>query len=290
VLSWLSNRHYTNGYTSALADRLMRLRRTPRSELRPYVRLLWAYDEGPAGEPSREHVLPTGDMHVVIRLSGGSLRLFTDASDRVGRTAGSALIGGPRSRFYVRQVDGPAHSVGAQLRPGAAEALFDIPAEEFSERHVDLHDVCGQEASSLQARLAEAPQPAARVDCFEAWLMHRVPRIHAMHPAVAQALTELRLHRAIADVARASGYSHKHFISLFRGTVGMAPKLYCRVLRFDHMVERAAAEPAPSLVELALEAGYSDQAHFSREFLTFAGVTPSEYRRCAPSEPRHVAR
>jgi AraC-like DNA-binding protein len=229
-------------------------------------------------------------MHVVIRLSGGSLRLFTDASDHVGRTAGATLIGGPRSRFYVRQVVGPAHSVGAQLRPGAAEALFGIPAKEFSERHVDLHDVCGLEASSVQARLAEALHLAARVDCFEAWLMRRVPRIHAMHPAVAQALTELRLHRAIADVARASGYSQKHFISLFRATVGITPKLYCRVLRFDRMVERAAAEPALSLIELALEAGYSDQAHFSREFLTFAGVTPSEYRRCAPREPRHVAR
>jgi AraC-like DNA-binding protein len=86
-----------------------------------------------------------------------------------------------------------------------------------------------------------------------------------------------------------SGYSHRRFIELFRRTLGLTPKLYCRVLRFQEALERGAATRAASWVDVALDAGYSDQAHFNREFLEFAGVTPGQYREISPAFSHHVA-
>ena len=93
--------------------------RAPRRELAPFVSRLWACDGGePTGE--RELVLPTGAMHVVVRLDE-QLRVFDELDAAVPRTVGHAIIGGARATAYARDVSRPAASVGAQLRPGAAD-------------------------------------------------------------------------------------------------------------------------------------------------------------------------
>lgn len=224
-------------------------------------------------------------MHLVIRLHQDPLRIFAGPHDRVGTLAGLELIGGARATFYSRDVSGPQCSVGAQLRPGGADALFGIPAEEFASRHTRLDDVWGGAAGSMTDRLAGLPL-GARLDAFEAMLVARVARVRAMHPAVAQALSEFTVRSDVGRVIAATGYSHRTMIALFRRSVGLAPKQYVRVLRFARALKDVRA--GRGLADVAAEAGYSDQAHFSREFRGFCGTTPSEYRRIAPSAAHHL--
>jgi transcriptional regulator GlxA family with amidase domain len=91
-----------------------------------------------------------------------------------------------------------------------------------------------------------------------------------------------------ARSSKRSGYSHRRFIALFHRGLGLTPKVYCRLLRFQGALEQVAAKPAVSLVEVTLDAGYSDQAHFTREFQEFAGLSPGAYRELSPAFPHHV--
>ncbi|MDM0048040.1 AraC family transcriptional regulator [Variovorax sp. J22R115] len=272
----------------------MLLTRVPRPSLRPFVRSMWAADPGPvgaaAGEASlREHVLPTGDMHLVFRLSGPPLRLFVDAVDSVGYTVGYAIVGGARSAFYARDVSVATGSVGVQFRPGVARALFGMPADELAERHTPLDALWGAQASEALERVHEAGTPAARLTVLEDLLNERLePQPRAMHPAVAQALLRLGGGAMVSDLVDASGYSHRRFIALFRDAAGLPPKRLERVLRFQRVM---AAEPARGTLpwaDLALQSGYSDQPHFNRDFLEITGMTPQAYRRASPSSPNHV--
>jgi transcriptional regulator GlxA family with amidase domain len=90
-------------------------------------------------------------------------------------------------------------------------------------------------------------------------------------------------------MVRASQYSHRAFIALFRQATGLSPKRYARLMRFQQLLEALRRAPAASLSELALAGGYSDQAHMQREFREFAGVTPLQYRALAPDAAHHVA-
>src|SRR5687767_8303736 len=102
------------------------LTRAPRPILRPFVKTLWATDQLASPSPfpaDRERVLPTGMMHLAIRLSN-PLRLFDDIHRNHKREIGYAVIGGARSSYYVRDIAEPGISVGAQLLPGAGELLF----------------------------------------------------------------------------------------------------------------------------------------------------------------------
>lgn len=255
------------------------IRRAPRRELSPFIARVWACDDPAQGH--REVVLPTGAMHVVIRLDP-PLRVFDGEEPR---TIGHAIIGGARASAYVRDVSRPVCSVGAELRPGAAELLLGVPAVELAERHTRLDDVWGRFADELRERLAAAGDPQRRLDAFEAALLARLPRVRAIHPAVAHALARFAARDDVAAVVDDVGYSHRRFIALFRDAVGLSPKRYCRVQRLQRAI---ASIPTRPLAEVAIDAGYSDQAHLSRELRELTGLSPGEYRARMPVAGNHV--
>ena len=268
-----------------------RLLRVPRPALRPFIQSVWTMDETGTRDASalgREHVIPTGGMHLVFRLSDDPLRLFQDDADREGRVIGTMVVGGARARYYIRDVAQPLCSVGAQLRPGAAEALFGVHADELAGRHTALDELWGGRVKSMRDRLGEATSLAQRLDAFEALLLERLPAVRGLHPAVAQALGQLAGDASVHDVVRQSGYSHRRFIALFARAVGLTPKVYSRVRRFQRALQRTHLSGDGSLAALAADAGYSDQSHFNREFRECVGITPSQYRDASPRFAHHV--
>jgi AraC-like DNA-binding protein len=267
------------------------LTRAPRPILQPFVEALWAVDATSrlSSPPARrEHVLPTGQMHLAFRLSGDPLRIFEDAGDSTGYLVGDAVVGGARVVHYIRDARGPACSVGAQLHPGAAEALFGVPADELAGRHTPLDDLWGRDVAWMRAQLAEPTMLHQRIDRMESILVARLSAHRVIHPAVAHAIEQLRRTCSIRRVVQASGYSHRMMVSLFRRSVGLTPKQYARVLRFQRLLDTVSAASARSLVDVAMNAGYSDQAHFSRDFKAMTGVTPTHYRRVSPERPHHL--
>jgi AraC-like DNA-binding protein len=233
-------------------------------------------------------VLPTGNAHLVFRLSELPLRLFDGSDDTQGRRVGHSIVGGPRAAFYVRDVSRPVRSVGAELLPGAVPALFGVPADELAGRHTRLEELWGAAAREARERLLEVGTAALALELFEALLAARLPRVRGLHPAVGHALERFAANAPVRDVVRESGVSHRRFIELFRRVVGLPPKLYCRVQRFQGALDRVAGDVAEPWVELALAAGYSDQPHFHREFRELAGLTPGRYREISPVQARHV--
>ena len=277
------------------------LQRLPRRELAPFVDRLWACEAGDPVPGGRELVLPTGAMHVVIRLDE-PLRLFARPDDDHPTAIGHAIIGGARACAYVRDVSRPGRSVGAQLRPGAA-GLLGVPAAALAERHTVLDDVWGAAAQDLRERLAELDGPGmpravsdpgggrgsidgpGMLDVFEAALLARVPRVRGVHPAIAHALAQLDARADVGAVVDALGYSHRRFIALFHDAVGLTPKRYARVQRLQRALAGIATH---ALAAVAADAGYSDQAHLTREFRALAGVSPGAYRARGAGPRNHV--
>lgn len=266
----------------------MNVSRPARGALAPFVEVLWAADGGAPAAAARELVLPTGALHVVLRLHDEPLRLFRHAGDVQGVAVSTAVIGGPRAAPYLRDVSRPVASVGALLRPGAADVLTGVPAGALAQGHTPLDAVWGPAVvESLRDRLAAAP-PAQRLDLFEAALTRRLAGLRRVDPRIAHALAAFDNGRPVAAVARDLDTSHRHFTQLFRAAVGLTPRTWGRLRRFGRALDRLTAEPGISWADLAAAEGYADQPHFTREFRAFAGLSPGGYRRRAPLNARHV--
>ena len=273
----------------------MLLKRAPAGHLRPYVRDVWLSDRDAAEmEATIENVLPTGDMHLVVRLSDEPVRLADRNDADIFQDFGYCVVGGARSSWYRKEITcKPARSIGVQLKPGAAEVLFGTPASDFAQRHVALEDLWGRTAARIRDRLLEPGEPDRQLLELEAILGERLPLIRGLHPAVADALELFAMSGSVGEAVRRSGYSHRHFVALFRRSVGLTPKVYTRVSRLQRVLAwcfSGLGQNAHSLswADVALRAGYSDQAHFNREFREFAGVTPEYYRRAATTASHHV--
>jgi AraC-like DNA-binding protein len=149
--------------------------------------------------------------------------------------------------------------------------------------------VWGPGANELRDQLLEAQCLQQRLDRLERELVNRLRAVRRLHPAVAHALQWLQIGRPVREVVAGTGYSHRRFIALFREETGLTPKLFCRLRRFQAIMQQFALDPAAPWSALAFDAGYSDQAHFTRDFREFAGVTPEVYRRSFSSlSPGHV--
>jgi AraC-like DNA-binding protein len=261
----------------------------PSAALRPFIGTLWVSRSDARAAGAREHVLPTGQMHLVFRLAGPPLRVFRDAGDLAGSVVKGPVVGGARAGYYVKEVGAPVLSVGVQLLPGAAQALFGVSAGELAGRHTPLAELWGAHADSVLQQLSEPSSPRQQLILLESLLAARLPRVHGLHPGVAQVLGNAAQAWRIEDMVRQSQYSHRGFIALFRQATGLSPKRYARLMRFQLLLAALRKAPAAALCELALAHGYSDQAHMQREFREFAGVTPLQYRALAPDAAHHVA-
>ncbi len=226
-------------------------------------------------------------MHLVYRLSEHPIRIFESMDDHRGQAFRFGVVSGLRSRYYIKDVSRPVRTVGAMLQPGVSRLLFGVSAQELTGRHTSIDELWGQSSIDLLDQLQEAIHLQEQLNVFESFLINKIPQRCAVHPAVAYALKCILRTRNIGQIVKESGYSHKHFIELFRTAVGLSPRLYCRIIRFQQALKMIVEQKA-CWIDIALQSAYSDQAHFNREFREFTGISPGEYRN-SRSESHHVA-
>jgi AraC-like DNA-binding protein len=261
---------------------LLYLQRKPAPPLDRSVQMLW-YASTPAPAPGRQRILPTGSTQIILSLSRA--HLLDCPEGQPARPAPPAQIVGARSTYEIIDNSDLACIIGLVFRPGGFAALMGAPADLFANRFIDLEDLWGDEARSLRDRLCEIGSPATRLACLEAFLARKLTACPVRtfldpHPAVGFALHQFgRLPSAIsiAQVARGTGWSERRFSQLFREHVGLRPKVWCRIQRFQRAVRQLHSGPEIRWDDLALDCGYYDQSHFANEFRAFSGIDISTY-------------
>jgi transcriptional regulator GlxA family with amidase domain len=164
----------------------------------------------------------------------------------------------------------------------SAVPFLGVPASELVDMHLDLEALWGRAARELRERLCEAVTPAARCSLLEAALMARLRRPPEYHPAVPAALAALEPAEqgvSVREVARGVGLSQRRFIQVFSSAVGVTPKRYHRIRRFQRARRQVRSISCPDWADVALACGYFDQSHLIRDFQEFAGFTPGEFQR-----------
>jgi AraC-like DNA-binding protein len=260
----------------------------PSAPLSRFAELFWLY-EGYAPAHARERLLPMGTSELVINLLDDAFDVYSQDGRLVDRQPG-AIISGPYSEFCVLDTSQQQSIIGVHFRPGGAFPFLGMPAAEIQDRQLSLDELWGRAASELRERLLAAPTPDAKFRLLEHALLARVSAPLERHPAIAFALREFTAtpHRAISAVTDQIGMSARHFNTLFRNEVGLAPKLFSRIRRFHDVVHRVAMKADVDWADVAHDCGYFDQAHFINDFRAFSGLTPTAYLAQRSEHLSHV--
>jgi AraC-like DNA-binding protein len=263
----------------------------PRPPLDAFVKCFWYFHSYSVGH-DRERALPTGTTELVLNLGEAPMHIFRDDKDVVGQRFDRSVVCGPHSRYFVLGTSKSGPVVGIHFRPGGASPFFGCPADELSDRHVALEDLCGSWAREMRDRLlTPTSSPSRMLRLLEDVLRYRLTKPHLLHPAVAHAIRKLIVSPdlpSIRQVQGETGYSPKRFIELFNGSVGLTPKVFSRIQRFQAVIARIARGDRVDWAGVAVDGGYCDQSHLNREFRVFSGVTPTEYQPVTEQRPSHV--
>jgi len=260
--------------------------RAPRSPaLAAFVDALWVHQ----GELSHryERLLPSGRMQLLVNLHSDELCDYTPEGCPANWTRGAALQGARIAPVLI-DTSHQRHICGVSLAAGGARHLLGVPADELCGRVFNLSDIWGRDGDRLRERLLEAIGPAKQLDLLEAALLERGTSFDRGCSEVILACRLLEHGASVRSLCDRLGLTPRRLINLFRTHVGVAPKLFARLARFQAVLRGRAAETP--WIELAAAHGFSDQAHMIREFGVFAGMTPSEYRARSGQAIHHVER
>lgn len=175
---------------------------------------------------------------------------------------------------------------GVRFQVLGLSAFISVPIYALSDEVHEPLLIFGKTINVLEARLFEAPTIEAKKQVLDVYFLQRLsPRIH--FPVVRQAIQQIETQLnppSITALSDQAGFSERNFRRLFREMLGFSPKYYLRVARFQRALQLLQSADSESLAQIALRGGYYDQAHFTREFLEFAGSSPEKYRATLPAK------
>jgi AraC-like DNA-binding protein len=238
------------------------------------------------------------DGHVSIRFEVGQT-CDVEGRWRADSNAFGETVSGPMSGVGRTEGLDLSETVGAYFRPGCAGRFFDMPLSDLADTTVAVGDVWGRHGSPLSSQLAGLDE-AARIDRVESILLARLRhRRQRMGSLDVEGLAGSVLRRAgrvtVDGLARAAGVSRQHLSREFRERIGIGPKLYSRLARFQSVLAHANARVTIDWARVALDMGFADQSHMIAECRQFSGLSPQSladrdwfhpFIERAKSEPR----
>lgn len=253
----------------------------PQNPLSQYVHMFWAWDNY-CPIHNKERILPHGSIELNINLSERDFSIENHAIDKV-------LVAGARSNHFVIDTSHETSLLSVWFKAGAGRLFFDIPANELNNSHIPLNFLWGEFANDFYYQLLCAPTTQMRFKIIERTLLQRL-QISKQRPQIVdyavQCLNYAPQAQTIKHIVDKIALSPTQFIHVFKEHVGLTPKVYSRVNRFQFVLNKIASQSQVNWADIALSSGYYDQSHLINEFRAFAGITPSDY---VPQDPEHLS-
>lgn len=241
----------------------------PSPALRPFVDRFWMRTEGvaPGAAASPALILPDGCIDVLVDVASGAARAV-----------------GTMTRAVLDPLPSDAAVAAVRFKPGAAAAFLRVAAIELTDRSVPVRELGCRWLRVRPAEVASLDATRRTVAALECSLLARLTAA-TLHREVREATRRLFSPEppAVDALARELGRSRQHIARQFREHVGVGPKEFARVARLQRAFLAVQRAPAPRMATLALDLGYYDQAHMSRDFNDLAGLTPRQARAARDS-------
>lgn len=262
----------------------------PQPPLSAFVESFWLY-EGEHPAHTKERRLPDGSVGLVFNLDDDLICIYDSRDQEAFHSYRGAVLSGPQSSYILLDTASLTTTLGVTFRPTGLMPFLPFPVSDLSDQVLSLETLWGAEVADLRGQLRLAAAPAARFAILERFLLRRLDLSRAGHPAVSSAVAGLQdasRFPTIASLAEHIGLSQTRLVQVFRDAMGMTPKQYARLSRFQCVLARLDAGGAGEWADTVFSCGYFDQSHLIHEFQSFAGLTPGQYLAMRSDFRNHV--
>ena len=199
---------------------------------------------------------------------------------RFGHAMPAGLVHGVITRRFSQEIAGSGRVFGVKFRPGGFGAFTGADVGAWTDRVLPLRAAFGDLADVLVADVLPLESDDARTERLDAFLLDRVPARDERYDEVLAIVGDIQRDPTLTTVQRAArrhAMSERTLQRLFRRYVGVGPKWVLQRARLHDAVDRIDSGRADDLSALALDLGWFDQAHFTRDFTALVGQSPAAY-------------
>lgn len=226
---------------------------------------------------SATRILPDGSVELLIVLDDIQ-RVFHGSNQRTFACR-KAIVSGVQ--LEPVRADAAGYSLFAiKFKAGGSYPFLHLPLLELNNLYIDAEQLFGSSILRLREQLLELDEPEKMFLLVEKFLLdrfvHSQQQQRAMDVAVAH-LKQSGQSTSLKQMAEQLGYSHKQFIHIFKQHVGVSPKYYQRIARFNRVLEEVDARQSVEWTQIAYACDFYDQSHLSNDFKFFSGISPKEY-------------
>lgn len=224
-----------------------------------------------------ERVMPDGCVEWIFHL-GAPFQRSTPAGEWERQPR--SFIVGELTRFLLLRPTGDVEVMGVRFRPVGAYRFLPFSLSDFTDSTVSTGNIWGHKGICLEDAVLEARNNLQRQQLVEEFLLRQLvstnsrPRLEA----AVKEIIRIRGQTRVQEVAAEIGWSSRQLEREFRVGVGLSPKAFARIMRFQNLLRLVGEGALREWTSLALEGGYADQPHMVREFREFAGHSPAERR------------
>jgi len=229
---------------------------------------------------SVDRFLPDGNINVVIDLTDYPKYIYDNDTLKEIQACKNVWFSGIRNHYITIPSGKDSEMFIINFVKGMAYPFVQMPLHELTDSVVDGDLVLTPEIMSLREMILAAPLISQKFMTVENFLLKKFIKKLVVNPFINFAVNKIILapeNISIEHISAKVGFSQKHLIKLFKDNVGVTPKGFLKIIRFQKAITEISASKCPDWIGIALESGYYDQAHFINDFKAFSGFTPNQY-------------
>ncbi len=241
---------------------------------------------------SVDRFLPDGNVHVVIDLTDFPKFIYNNETLKEIQSCQHVWFSGIRKQFITIPSGRDSEMFIIQFQKGKAYPFTEMPMDQLTDSVVDGNLVMTNEIMILREILLDAPEPVDKFRKAETFLQKCYGRKLIHNPFVDFAVQQIMAkpdQSSIMSIAQKVGYTQKHVIKLFREHVGLTPKSFLKIVRFQKALQEIELTKTIDWTRVSFESGYYDQSHFIQDFKQFSGFTPTQYLQSRGEYINYVA-
>lgn len=245
----------------------------PREELRPYVRYFWLLE---SDKPFSTLTYPIGCPQVIFH------RKSPLYIPELGRSQSLFTISGQVNFPSHVKSDGVLDMIVAVFFPHTIGMFVGASPSAFYNLEISGYDIGDPGLNETARRIFESVNGYEALAVLEQWLITKINptlNIRRVGESIARIMRDTSI--SVNRLADCACLTRKQYDRIFREQVGMNPKEYCCIVRFQKALWHLH-EGSRNYAAIAADCGYADQSHFIREFRRLSGFTPRhlvEYQR-----------
>jgi AraC-like DNA-binding protein len=266
---------------------------TPAFPLQNFVKH-FIYYEGFNPVHRMDRFLPDGNAEFIIELTGNPNYIYDNETLAERQSCRYAWVSGVRTQPITIPSGRDSRMLIVAFKQGKAHPFYGFPMTELADLVVDADSVFGRGIHELREQLLSKTSIPQMFRLVEKFLLGQAgDSLNADTPSkcVEYALSTIASQPTVLGFQHLSGqigYSQKHFIDLFKKQVGVPPKQYLKIMRFQKAILEIGNNKSIQWSRIAAESGFYDQAHFIHDFKGFSGFTPNEYVKRKTAEPNYI--